>query len=151
MPWVDDANAALVTDLYELTMAAGYFADGHNPEATFDLFVRTLPETRNFLIACGLDDALLYLERLRFGSEQIDYLRSLNLFDLKFLSFLARLEFTGEVWAIPEGGPVFAQEPLLRVTAPLIEAQLLETFLINCIGFQTLVASKAARVTLACS
>ncbi|MFQ5948256.1 MAG: nicotinate phosphoribosyltransferase, partial [Acidimicrobiia bacterium] len=99
---------------------------------------------------CGLDDALLDLERLRFGSEEIDYLRSLNLFDDEFLSFLARLEFSGDVWAIPEGEAVFAQEPLLRVTAPLIEAQLLETFLINCIGFQTLVASKAARVTLAC-
>lgn len=150
MSWVDDSNAALLTDLYELTMAASYHSHGMNGQATFDLFVRELPARRNFMIACGLEQALQYLENLRFEDDSIEYLRSLNLFSPDFLAYLSEFSFTGDVWAVPEGEVVFEREPLLRVTAPLIEAQLLETFLINCITFQTMVASKAARVAIAC-
>jgi len=148
--WVDQDNAALLTDLYELTMAASYHAHGMNGEATFDLFVRHLPRQRNFLVACGLEDALRYLENLRFSPESVGYLESLDLFVDDFLSYLAGFRFSGEVWAMPEGELAFAGEPLVRVTAPLIEAQIVETFLLNCIIFQTMVASKAARVALAC-
>ena len=150
MSWVTDRNAAILTDLYELTMAASYYARRMNGPATFDLFVRTLPERRNFLIACGLEQALDYLEGLHFEADSLDYLRSLGIFSDDFLEYLAQLRFTGEVWAVPEGQVAFAQEPLLTVTAPLIEAQLVETFLLNCITFQTMIASKAARVALAC-
>ncbi|MGH2756867.1 MAG: nicotinate phosphoribosyltransferase, partial [Actinomycetota bacterium] len=148
--WVDDRNVALLTDLYELTMAASYFENGMNAPATFDLFIRDLPQERNFLVACGLEHALTYLEALRFEDESLSYLRSLDLFTDRFLSFLGELRFTGEVWAMPEGEIVFAAEPLVRVTAPLIEAQIVESFLMNCLTFQTMIASKAARVAIAC-
>jgi nicotinate phosphoribosyltransferase len=150
MPWVNDDNAVLLTDLYELTMASSYHSLGMNGEATFDLFVRELPLKRNFLVSCGLEDALSFLERLRFDEEAIGYLRSLELFDESFLGFLGDLRFTGEVRALPEGELLFPEEPLVSVTAPLIEAQIVETFLLNCISFQTMIASKAARVTIAC-
>jgi nicotinate phosphoribosyltransferase len=148
--WVDDANAPLLTDLYELTMSASYHARGMNDEATFDLFVRELPPHRHFLVACGLEDALRFLERLRFDAEAIAYLRSLDLFADDFLDHLGRLRFTGEVRAVREGSVVFPGEPLLSLTAPLIEAQVVETFLLNCVSFQTMIASKAARVAIAC-
>jgi nicotinate phosphoribosyltransferase len=148
--WVNDDNAALLTDLYELTMAASYVANGMDETATFDLFVRELPPRRSFLIACGLEQALDYLERLRFDSEAVAYLRSLGMFPEEFLDRLGELRFTGEVWAVPEGEPVFPGEPLLRVTAPLPEAQIVETFLLTTISFETMIASKAARVSLAC-
>lgn len=148
--WVGDANAALVTDFYELTMVAGYRAEGMEAEATFDLFVRDLPATRSFLVACGLDDALHYLETLRFDDAAIAFLRSVGRLDEGFLKWLAALRFGGEVWAVPEGELVFAGEPLLRVTAPLPQAQLVETFLLNVVAFETMVASKAARIALAC-
>lgn len=148
--WVDDTNVALLTDLYELTMAASYFDNGMDGEATFDLFVRELPDQRNFLVACGLEQALSYLQNLHFEEDHLAYLRSLELFDDRFLTFLGDLRFTGEVWAVPEGEVAFACEPLVRVTAPLIEAQIVETFLMNCLTFQTMVASKAARVKIAC-
>jgi len=150
VPWVTADNAVLLTDLYELTMASSYHALGMNREATFDLFVRELPPHRNFLVSCGLDDALSFLENLRFAAEAIEFLRSLELFEESFLEFLGELRFTGEVRALPEGELVFPEEPLLSVTAPLIEAQIVETFLLNCISFQTMIASKAARVTIAC-
>ncbi len=150
MPWVSDDNVAAFVDLYELTMAASYFAHGMNEPATFELSVRQLPPGRGFLAACGLEDALAYLDGLAFSDEAIDYLRSLGTFDQAFLDFLARLRFTGDAWAVPEGETVFAREPLLRVTAPLIEAQLAETFLLNAITFQTMIATKAARIALAC-
>jgi nicotinate phosphoribosyltransferase len=150
MRWVDGSNAALLTDLYELTMADSYHRAGITDEATFDLFVRHLPRRRNFLVACGLEDALDYLENLVFSDEAIAYLDSLGLFSNSFLEHLAGLSFTGSVWAIPEGDVAFAGEPLLQVTAPLVEAQIVESFLLNCIAFQTMVASKAARMTIAC-
>lgn len=141
---------ALDTDLYQLTMMAGYDAAGLDARATFELYVRDLPPNRSYLVAAGLEQALEYLEALRFTPDQIAWLRaqpplagvSPHFFD----DTLARLRFTGEVWAMPEGTPFFAHEPILRVTAPLIEAQLVETALLAIINFQTLVASKAARV-----
>lgn len=143
------ADASLFTDLYELTMAAAYLAEGKHGAATFELWVRDLGERRNFLVSAGLETALQYLEGFRFEEAALAYLRSLRRFSPGFLEFLAGLRFTGEVWAMPEGTIAFAREPLLRVTAPIIEAQLAETFLLNAIGFQTLIASQAARVTLA--
>ena len=142
--------SALVTDLYELTMAAAYQAQGVDHPATFELFVRNLPAARRFLLAAGLDDALAGLESWRFDEGDIDYLAGLDLFPDAFLDRLDDLRFTGDVWAVPEGEAVFAGEPLVRVTAPLVEAQLVETWLLNRIASQTMLASKAARVSLAC-
>ena len=141
---------ALLVDLYELTMAASYFAEGMNQRATFDLFFRELPPARNFLVACGLEQALAYLEDLRFEGSDLAYLRSLGLFTPAFVDFLAGLRFTGDVWAVAEGEVVFPPAPVLSVSAPLIEAQVVETYLLNCMDYSSAVASKAARVALAC-
>jgi nicotinate phosphoribosyltransferase len=142
-------DAALFTDLYELTMAASYWREGMTGDATFSLFVRRLPAGRSFLVAAGLEDALEYLCAFRFSADGLRYLATLGLFDREFLEFLAGVRFTGEVRAVPEGTPVFADEPLLEVTAPILEAQLVETALLNCTHVQTLIASKAARCVLA--
>jgi nicotinate phosphoribosyltransferase len=142
----------LTTDLYELAMAAAYFENGSNKRAVFDLFVRRLPAHRSYLIAAGLEQALDYLSALSFTADQIDYLREHTAFQNvspAFFDYLARFRFTGDVWAMPEGTPVFGMEPLLRVTAPMIEAQIVETFLLSTINFQTLIASKAARIVTA--
>jgi nicotinate phosphoribosyltransferase len=150
VPWVDDAGAALVTDLYEITMAAGYLESGLGEQpATFELSVRSLPEQRNFLIAAGLDEVLRYFEHLHFDDAALAYLRSLDRFTPRFLDVLGGLRFTGDVRAVPEGTVVFGEEPLLAVTAPMIQAQLVETFVLAALGFQTMIASKAARVALA--
>src|SRR6266550_7673124 len=142
--------SALSTDLYELTMIGGYYVAGLAGRATFDLFVRQLPATRNFLVAAGLEQALDFLESLRFSWEEIDFLRTVpalaNLPRTFFDEYLAAFRFTGDVWAIDEGTPVFAHEPIVRVTAPLAEAQLVETALIAETMFPTSVASRAARV-----
>ncbi len=142
-------HSALLTDLYELTMAAAYFESGFDARASFELFVRKLPETRSYLVTAGLEQALEYLERLRFTDGEIQYLRRHAAFKhvgQKFFDYLRELRFTGEVWAMPEGTPVFANEPLLRVTAPIIEGQIVETYLLATITFQTMIASKASRV-----
>jgi len=141
--------SALATDQYELTMAASYFAQSMTAPATFDLFVRGLPATRRFMVAAGLDDALAYLAQVRFIESDIAFLRSLDMFNEDFLSYLADFRFTGEVWAMPEGSVCFPQEPLLRVTAPMIEAQIVETALLSTVAHQTAIASKAARISLA--
>lgn len=146
-PGEDDLS--LLTDLYQLTMLQSYWRRGMREHATFDLFVRHLPANRRFLVACGLERALAYLASLGFGYEDLDYLRSLERFDADFLAWLAGLRFTGDVWAMREGEVAFAGEPLLRVTAPLPEAQLVETFLLNAMLYATGVASKAARVVIA--
>jgi len=148
-PWVDDDNAALLTDLYQLTMLQAYQREGLGDEAVFDLFVRRLPERRDYLLACGLDDVLRYLERFGFTPAALAYLDSLDRFSDEFLGFLADLRFEGDVHAIPEGTPVYANEPIIEVVAPLAQAQLVETFLLNQISYQTMVASKAARVVAA--
>jgi nicotinate phosphoribosyltransferase len=143
----------LLTDLYELTMAAGYFAAGMaDKQATFELFIRDLPPTRNYLVAAGLEQALAYLVQLQFTGEDLDYLRGLEVFrhvPAGWYEALRELRFAGEVWAVPEGTAVFAEEPLLRVTAPIIEAQIVETCLLTSIAFQTAIASKSARVVTA--
>jgi len=147
--WITGRSAPLLTDLYELTMADAYLRDGLNADATFELWVRDLAPQRNFLVACGLEDALDFLEEFRFDADAIAYLAALGKFSEEFLGFLGGLRFSGEVWAMPEGTIAHGKEPLLRVTAPLIQAQILETFLLNAIGVQTLIASKAARVAIA--
>ncbi len=142
-------HSALLTDLYELTMAAAYFEHGFAARASFELFVRHLPERRSYLVAAGLEQALDYLERVRFTDEEVEFLRRHPAFKhvgQKFFDYLHELHFTGEVWAMPEGTPAFADEPLLRVTAPIIEAQIAETYLLTMITFQTMIASKASRV-----
>jgi nicotinate phosphoribosyltransferase len=131
-------------------MAAAYQAEGIEHEATFELFVRRLPAQRRFLVAAGLDDALAGLESLSFVPREVEYLAGLELFPARFIDRLADLRFTGEVSGIPEGDVVFAGEPIVRVTAPLIEAQLVETFLLNAIASRTMLASKAARIAIAC-
>jgi nicotinate phosphoribosyltransferase len=146
MTWVNDSSAALLTDLYQLKMAQAYFEEGLDGRATFELFVRRLPPTRSFLLACGLEDALGFLERLSFDRGALDHLAGLGSFSADFLDWLARVRFTGDVYAVPEGTPVFAGEPILQVVAPLPEAQLVETFVINQIHLQTVLASKAARI-----
>jgi len=141
-----DDSAALFTDLYEFKMVDAYLEEDMHDEAVFSLFVRRLPSRRNFLLACGLDEALRYLETLRFTPAQLDYLASLRLFSDRLLRYLERFRFSGEVCAVPEGTPVFGEEPILEVVAPLPEAQLVETYLLNQIHLQTLAASKASRV-----
>jgi len=148
-PWVNDSNAALLTDLYELTMLQSYFHEGMNGTAVFDLFVRRLSEKRNYLVACGLEHVLAYLETLSFSPEAVSYLESLNRFSVEFLKSLADFRFTGDILAVPEGTVVFANEPIIEVIAPLPQAQLIETFLMNQIQVATLAASKAARVVSA--
>ena len=139
----------LFTDYYELTMAAAFHAEGHDELATFELFVRQLPPGRTFLVACGVETALERLDAFSFGPDELSYLRSVSSFSEDFLEHLGRLRFTGEVRAVAEGELVLAQEPLLSVTAPLVEAQLVETLLLNVVGFETMVATKAARIALA--
>ena len=142
--------SALFTDLYELTMMAGYFASGRAGDtATFDLYFRHPPAGVDLVVTAGLDPALDYLEQLRFTAEELDYLRGLDMFTADFLAYLGDLRFTGDVWAVPEGSPVFGDEPLLRVTAPLAEAQLVETALLNQICYSSLVASNASQLAAA--
>lgn len=145
--------SALNTDLYQLTMAAGYFIAGKTTEqATFELTVRRLPQTRNFLVAAGLQQAVEYLLSLEFRKDEINYLRSLGQFKHappEFFDFLAELRFTGDVFALPEGTPVFANEPIAIIRAPLVQAQLVETYLLSTFAFQTNIASKAARCVIA--
>ncbi len=135
----------LFTDLYELTMAASYFAHKVFDTATFSLFIRDVYATRNYFVAAGLEQVLDELAVFKFSDQDISYLQSTGRFSKHFLDYLRQLRFTGEVNAMSEGTVFFANEPILEVTAPIIEAQLLETFLLNTIGFQTMIASKAAR------
>ncbi len=148
-PWVDDRSAALLTDHYELTMLQAYLREGLDGEAVFSLFARRLPKNRNFLVACGLDDVLRYLETLRFDESALEHLRTRPEFSVEFIDWLGGMRFTGEVHALPEGTPFFPQEPILEVVAPLPEAQLIETFVMNQIHLQTVLATKAARVVRA--
>ena len=139
----------LTTDLYELNMIQAYLDRGEDKEAVFEFFVRRLPARRGFMLAAGLDDALGYLETLRFSASEIDWLKSTGRFRPNLLDYLERFRFTGDVHAIPEGSVCFPSEPLIRITAPLPQAQFVETRLINILHYQTLIASKAARMVLA--
>jgi nicotinate phosphoribosyltransferase len=142
----------LSTDLYQMTMAAAYFDNGISHQAMFELFVRSLPKRRSYLIAAGIEQALDYLKSLRFSADEIDYLREHTAFkhvSREFFEYLRDFRFTGDVWAMPEGTAVFANEPILKISAPVIEAQIVETFLLSTINFQTMIAGKAARVVTA--
>lgn len=141
-----NVSSTLFTDLYELTMLEAYFEEQMNDTAVFSLFVRRLPPRRNDLLACGLDDVLSFLETLRFDDAALDYLASLGRFSKRFLQYLKGFRFTGDVYAVPEGTPVFAQEPILELAAPIAEAQLVEAAVMNHVHLQTVLASKAARV-----
>jgi nicotinate phosphoribosyltransferase len=142
-------TSPLLTDLYELTMLQAYYERGMTDTAVFELFVRKLPPKRDFLVAAGLEQALEFIEGLSFSREELDWIRGCGYFKPAFADRLAELRFTGEVHAVPEGTVVFPNEPLLRVTAPMPEAQLLETRVLNLVHFQTVIASKAARSRLA--
>ena len=140
---------ALFTDLYQLTMLQAYFEERMTERSVFSLFVRRLPSSRNFLIACGLGTVLDYLETLRFTESDLTYLGSIGIFSDRFLAWLADFRFTGNLNAVREGTPIFANEPILEVEAPLPEAQLIETFVMNQVQLQTMLASKAHRVVTA--
>ena len=148
--FLSEANMALATDLYQLTMMAAYLEFDMEEEATFELFVRRLPKKRGYLIAAGLEQCLHHLEQLRFTGEDVDYLRAHPVFGNVSGDFFERLRswrFTGDLYAIEEGTPVFPNEAILQVRAPLFEAQLVETYLLSVINYQTSVASKAARIS----
>ncbi|MCA9855633.1 MAG: nicotinate phosphoribosyltransferase, partial [Dehalococcoidia bacterium] len=142
-------GSGLFTDLYELTMLSAYHAEAVDDLATFELWVRELPQDRNFLVVAGLQEVVDHLLALQFDDGDLSYLRSLEMFTPEFLDHLRDLRFTGDLWAMPEGNIAFAGEPLLRVRARRIEAQLVETFLLATVTFETMIATKAARVALA--
>src|SRR3990170_696769 len=141
-------NMSMFTDLYELTMCASYFDNDKFEPATFYLFVRRLPENRGYLLFAGLEQVLQFLKTVKFTDEHLTYLKKQG-FNRQFLDYLRNFKFTGDVWAIPEGTVAFPCEPLIRVTAPIIEAQLVETFLLNTVNLQTMIATKASRVVQA--
>ena len=142
---VKPARWELLTDLYELTMAASYYDHGMTAPATFSLFIRDYPSHRSYFVNAGLDDVLAYLESFRFSEEDVSYLQSTNMFSQDFIEYLSNLRFTGDVHAIPEGRLFFKDEPVLEVTAPIIEAQLVESFIINRVNLQVTMATKASR------
>ena len=146
---MDNRNFTLLTDYYELTMMQGYFKNNVDERVVFDLFYRRNPDDGGFAICAGLDHAIDYIKSLHFDYEDIDYLRSLGDFDEDFLDYLASFHFTGDIYAIPEGSVIFPREPLVKVVAPIMEAQLVETALLNLINHQSLIATKAARVCYA--
>ena len=146
----DKLNLTMLCDFYELTMSQGYFSTGYKDRiAYFDLFFRRCPDGGGFAIAAGLEQIVQYIEDLHFSAEDIAYLRGRNLFSEEFLNYLADFRFTGDIWAVPEGTPMFPNEPIITVRAPAIEAQLIETYLLLCINHQSLIATKANRVVRA--
>jgi len=142
---ISEENMSLFTDFYELTMCASYFDNKKFEPATFDLFIRRLPKNRSYFLFAGLEQVLLFLKSVKFTEEHLAYLKKQD-FDQEFLDYLRNFKFTGDVWAVPEGTVAFPCEPLIRVTAPIIEAQLVETFLLNTVNLQTTIATKASRV-----
>lgn len=147
---MDRQNLTLLTDLYELTMMQGYFRNkSANETVIFDLFYRSNPCGNGYSIMAGLEQAIKYIKELHFTRNDIEYLRSLNMFDEAFLDYLGDFRFTGDIYAIPEGTVIFPREPLVKVIAPIMEAQLVETALLNIINHQSLIATKAARVCYA--
>jgi len=143
--FISEENMSLFTDFYELTMCASYFDNNKFEPATFDLFIRRLPENRSYFLFAGLEQVLLFLKSVKFTEGHLAYLKKQG-FNQQFLDYLRNFKFTGDVWAAPEGTVAFPCEPLVRVTAPIIEAQLVETFLLNTVNLQTTIATKASRV-----
>ena len=146
----DKINLTMLCDFYELTMAYGYFEEGYKDRITyFDVFYRQCPDGGGFAIAAGLEQIIDYIQELHFDPEDIEYLRGRKLFSEEFLTYLRNFKFTGDIWAVPEGTPIFPREPIMTVRAPVIEAQLIETFLLLSINHQSLIATKANRVVRA--
>ena len=146
----DKLNLTMLCDFYELTMGAGYFANGYTDRITyFDLFFRRCPDGGGFAIAAGLEQIVQYIQELHFDPEDIAYLRERKCFNEDFLNYLANFKFTGDIWAVPEGTPIFPREPIIIVRAPAIQAQLVETYLLLCVNHQSLIATKANRVVRA--
>lgn len=146
----DKLNLTMLCDFYELTMGAGYFANGYTDRITyFDLFFRRCPDGGGFAIAAGLEQIVQYIQELHFDPEDIVYLRERKCFNEDFLNYLANFKFTGDIWAVPEGTPIFPREPIITVRAPAIQAQLVETYLLLCVNHQSLIATKANRVVRA--
>ncbi len=144
---MDRQNLTLLTDLYELTMMQGYFRNmDRNETVIFDAFYRKNPMDSGYAISCGLEQVIKYIKELHFSKEDIDYLSSLNIFDADFLDYLANFRFSGSIYAIPEGTVMFPREPMVKVIAPIMEAQLMETAILNIINHQSLIATKASRV-----
>ena len=140
-------NMTMLCDFYELTMGNGYFQAGYQDHITyFDVFFRNVPDKGGFAVCAGLSQLIDYIENLHFDEEDIDYLRSKNLFSEDFLNYLRDFRFTGDIWAIPEGTPIFPREPVVTVRAKAIEAQLIETFTLLTINHQSLIATKANRI-----
>ena len=150
MNTTDKLNLTMLCDFYELTMSNGYFSNGYKDRITyFDVFYRRCPDGGGFAIAAGLEQIIEYIQMLHFTPEDIEYLRGRKLFSEEFLEYLANFKFTGDIWAVPEGTPIFPKEPIITVRAPAIEAQLIETFLLLCTNHQSLIATKANRVVRA--
>ena len=145
-----ERNLTLLTDLYELTMMQGYFKEkDHDKVVVFDVFYRANPCNNGYAIAAGLDQVIEYIKGLHFSYEAVDYLRSLHIFDEDFLHYLSGYHFSGDIYAIPEGSVIFPREPLIKVVAPIMEAQLVETALLNNVNHQSLIATKTARIVYA--
>ena len=143
-------NLTMLCDFYELTMGNGYFEKGYRDRICyFDVFFRKCPDGGGFAIAAGLEQIINYIRDLHFSGEDIEYLRKRKLFSEDFLNYLADFKFTGDIWAVPEGTPIFPKEPIMTVRAPAIEAQLIETFILLSINHQSLIATKANRVVRA--
>lgn len=143
-------NLTMLCDFYELTMGSGYFEKGYKDRICyFDVFFRQCPDGGGFAIAAGLEQVVQYIQDLHFSPEDIDYLRGRKIFSEEFLEYLANFRFTGDIWAVPEGTPIFPKEPIMTVRAPAIEAQLIETYVLLCINHQSLIATKANRVVRA--
>ena len=143
-------NLSMLCDFYELTMSNGYFRNGYKDRITyFDLFFRQVPDGGGFAIAAGLEQVVEYITNLHFSDEDIDYLRSRGIFCEEFLQYLRNFRFTGDIWAVPEGTPIFPGEPILTVRAPAIQAQFIETFVLLCLNHQSLIATKSNRIVRA--
>ena len=146
----DKLNLTMLCDFYELTMSQGYFANGYRDRITyFDVFFRQCPDGGGFAVAAGLEQIIQYIQDLHFAPEDIAYLRNRGIFSEEFLEYLENFRFTGDIWAVPEGTPIFPKEPIITVRAPAIEAQLIETYILLCINHQSLIATKANRIVRA--
>ena len=142
-------NLTLLTDLYELTMMQGYYEKGQNENVIFDVFFRQNPCNNGYSVCAGLDQVIDYIKNLHFTYDDVDYLRGLGIFKEDFLHYLSGFHFSGDIYAIPEGTVVFPKEPLLKVVAPIMEAQLVETAILNIINHQSLIATKTSRIVFA--